>query len=108
MKDRQITDNLHIIQYAIEKSANLSTPSMIVSLDAEKAFDLVEHWYIKEVLKYLGLEKFVIIFDLLYKNQGVSIHLNNRIAGHYKIRNGVKQGDALSIHTIHTCSRTAS
>ena len=96
MKDRQITDNLHIIQYAIEKSSDLDIPSMVVSLDAEKAFDSVEHWYIKEVLHYLGLKDFVRTFDLLYRNQEVSIHLNNRIAGYYKIRNGVKQGDALS------------
>ena len=59
MKDRQITDNLHIIQYAIEKSSDLEIPSMVVSLDAEKAFDSVEHWYIKEVLRYLGLNDFV-------------------------------------------------
>ena len=96
MKDRQITDNLHIIQYAIEKSSDLEIPSMVVSLDAEKAFDSVAHWYIKEVLCYLGLNDFVRTFDLLNRNQEVSIHLNNRIAGCYKIRNGVKQGDALS------------
>ena len=96
MKDRQISDNLHILQFAVEKCTELDSPSMIVSLDAEKAFDSVEHWYIEEVLKYIGLEKFINIFNLLYKNQKVSIHINNRIAGHYTIKNGVKQGDALS------------
>ena len=96
MKDRQITDNLHILQYAVEKCNELDSQSMIVSLDAEKAFDSVEHWYIIEVLKYIGLDKFVATFKLLYKNQKVSIHINNNIAGSYKIKNGVKQGDALS------------
>ena len=96
IKGRQITDNLHLLQYAVEKSSELDIPSMIVSLDAEKAFDSVEHWYIKEVLKKLGLEKFITIFELLYSNQNVSIHLGNRVAGNYKIKNGVKQGDALS------------
>ena len=69
---------------------------MIVSLDAEKAFDSVEHWYIKEVLKKIGLTNFIQIFELLYSNQKVSIHLGNRVAGNYNIKNGVKQGDALS------------
>ena len=69
---------------------------MIVSLDAEKAFDSVEHWYIKEVLKKIGLTNFIQIFELLYGNQKVSIHLGNRVAGNYNIKNGVKQGDALS------------
>ena len=96
MKDRQITDNLHVMQYAVEKGSDLNIPSMIVSLDAEKAFDSVEHLYIKKVLKHIGLDKFVTIFDLLYRSQKVSIHLNNRVAGHYEIKNGVKQGDALS------------
>ena len=96
IKNRQITDNLNLIQYATEKSAELDTSTMIVSLDAEKAFDSVEHWYLKEVLSKIGLTDFIAVFDLLYKNQIVNIHLNGRIAGNYKIKNGVKQGDALS------------
>ena len=59
IKGRQITDNLHLIQYAIEKSASHNIPALIASLDAEKAFDSVEHWYIREVLKKIGLKKFV-------------------------------------------------
>ena len=50
IKNRQITDNLHLLQYAIEKSTELNDGAMIVSLDAEKAFDSIEHWYIKAVL----------------------------------------------------------
>ena len=96
MKDRHKTDNLHIIQYAIEKSSDLNIPSMIVSLDAEKAFDSVKHWFTGEVLKYLGLEPFVYIFNLLCSNQKVSIHINSRVAGRYNVRNGVKLGGAQS------------
>ena len=96
MRDRQITDNLHIIQYVTEQSDMLNNKSMIVSLDAEKVFDSVEHWYIRQILINIGLESFVKIFDLIYRNQTVTIHMNNREAGKYKIKNGVKQGDALS------------
>ena len=96
IKNRQITDNLNLIQYATEKSAELDITTMIVSLDAEKAFDSVEHWYLREVLKKIGLTDFIAVFDLLYRNQIVNIHLNGRIAGKYTIKNGVKQGDALS------------
>ena len=69
---------------------------MLVSLDAEKAFDSIEHWYIKEVLNRVGLTKFVKIFDTLYRSQKVEIILNGSRAGQYEIKNGVKQGDALS------------
>ena len=78
--------------YSTEKS----TDSMIVSLDAEKAFDSIEHWYIKKILEKIGLRSFVETFDLLYRNQGVNIILNGNNAGKYNIKNGVKQGDALS------------
>ena len=69
---------------------------MVVSLDAEKAFDSIEHWYICKILEKLGLLKFKTIFNILYRNQQVSIQLNNRCAVKYNIKNGVKQGDALS------------
>ena len=94
MRDRQITDNLHILQYVTEQSKDRE--SMIVSLDAEKAFDSVEHWYIKQILKHIGLNDFVKTFELIYRNQNVTIHMNKRVAGKYQIKNGVKQGDALS------------
>ena len=96
IKNRQITDNLHLMQYMIEKVQDQNKEGMLISLDAEKAFDSIEHWYIKAVLEKSGLKAFTKIFDLLYRNQDVSIQLNQRQAGSYKIRNGVKQGDALS------------
>ena len=92
IKQRQISDNLQVMQYTLEHANN----SMIMSLDAEKAFDSLEHWYIKEVLSKVGLKDFISIFELIYKNQVVDIILNGNKAGNYKIKNGVKQGDALS------------
>ena len=100
---RQITDNIHQMLNMIEESTKANTESMLVSLDAEKAFDSVEHWYIKEVLKKLGLLDFVKTFDLLYKNQMVNILLNGSKAGSYTIKNGVKQGDALSCILFILC-----
>ena len=96
IKNRQISDNLHVLQYSIEKAVEYREDMMVVSLDAEKAFDSIEHWYIRKILDKLGLNNFKVIFDILYRNQNVSIQLNNHSAGRYKIRNGVKQGDALS------------
>ena len=51
IRGRQITDNLHIIQYMTEKiSQSNKDRGILISLDAEKAFDSIEHWYIKAVL----------------------------------------------------------
>ena len=96
IKDRQITDNIHLLQYAVEKSVEMGSKAMIVSLDAEKAFDSIEHGYIRKLLTKIGLHDFIKTFDILYRNQQVSIQLNKHCAGTYQIRNGVKQGDALS------------
>ena len=96
IKGRQITDNLQTIMFSINHALTENTPAMIVSLDAEKAFDSVEHWYLREILRKVGLSNLVSTFDLLYKDQSVNILLNNSEAGIYKIKNGVKQGDALS------------
>ena len=49
MKDRQISDNLNVMLYMLEQSKD--EKSMLVSLDAEKAFDSVEHNNLREVLK---------------------------------------------------------
>ena len=100
---RQIADNLHLMLYTIENSVKEKTESMIVSLDAEKAFDSVEHWYIREVMEKMGLHNFKKIFDLMYKNQMVDIILNGEKAGSYQIKNGVKQGDALSCILFIMC-----
>ena len=85
IKQRQISDNLQVMQYTLEHANN----SMIMSLDAEKAFDSLEHWYIKEVLSKVGLKDFISIFEFIYKNQVVDIILNGNKAGNYKIKNGV-------------------
>ena len=100
---RQITDNLHLMLHTIEECSSTNIDSMLVSLDAEKAFDSVEHWYIKALLSRLGLTEFTKTFDLLYKNQRVDIILNSTKAGSYKIKNGVKQGDALSCILFIMC-----
>ena len=93
---RQITDNLHTILHAIESSNKLNRDIAIMSLDAEKAFDSIEHWYLKKLLKKMGLNNFIPNFELIYANQEVNILLNGNNSGKYIIKNGVKQGDALS------------
>jgi hypothetical protein len=96
---KQIQDNLRVINIVNEKSPN----ALIISLDARKAFDSVSHTYLRNTLLAFGLENFVPVFNLLYEQQRVNIHVNGRKLDGYSIRNGVKQGDSLSCILFIMC-----
>jgi hypothetical protein len=96
---KQIQDNLRLINIVNTHADD----SIIVSLDARKAFDSVNHDYIRRVLTEFGMESFVPIFDLLYKDQQVDISINGDMVKGYKIKNGVKQGDSLSCILFIMC-----
>jgi len=68
----------------------------VIALDAQKAFDSVNHQYITALLQKTGLHNFVPIFKLLYKDLRNDIIINGKIGNGYNLGNGVKQGDALS------------
>lgn len=95
--NRSISDNLRIINMAVKLAEKDPTvEGLVVALDAKKAFDSVTHSYIKSLLLKIGLERFIPIFELLYKDQVVKININDNIIDGYNIKNGVKQGDSLS------------
>jgi hypothetical protein len=78
--------------------------SVLISLDAKKAFDSVNHKYIEETLRAYGFgESFINIFKLLYKNISSKILVNGYFSESLKIERGVKQGDALSCAIFIIC-----
>ena len=76
---------------------------VLVSLDAKKAFDSVDHRYIRKCLVAFGLTNFVPIFEILYKELKSNIILNKKVIDGYKILKGVKQGDALGCVLFIIC-----
>jgi hypothetical protein len=97
IKGRNIADNLQMLNSVIGMSdieENINATA--IALDAQKAFDSVNHEYIVTLLCKIGLHNFVPIFKLLYNNLANDILINGRISGRYNISNGVKQGDPLS------------
>eukprot|EP00253_Pinus_taeda_P021443 PITA_21443 len=52
---RQITDNVILIQEAIHSSINRKESGMIIKLDMANAFDRVNHYLLKEVLRKFGI-----------------------------------------------------
>ena len=77
--------------------------ALLVSLDAKKAFDSVEHSYIEQCLIKFGLQNFVKIFRILYSELRSDILVNGTVVKGYKILRGVKQGDAHSCVLFIVC-----
>ena len=101
---RLINDNIRSMLMTMDLAdVDVNVDGVIVSLDAKKAFDSVDHRFIKRCLKEFGLEQFVPIFDVLYKDLRSDIIINGRIVKGYNILKGVKQGDALSCIIFIMC-----
>ena len=101
---RLINDNVRSMLMTIDlakEDPNVS--GAVVSLDAKKAFDSVNHEYIRRCLISFGLERFIPVFNVLYKDLKSSIILNGKVIDGYRILRGVKQGDALSCILFIMC-----
>ena len=104
IEGRLINDNVRAMIRTIDlANEDPNVDGIVISLDARKAFDSVNHNYIKEVLTAFGLEKFVKIFDILYKGLRSDIIINGGVKRGFKIERGVKQGDALSCILFIMC-----
>ena len=87
-----------------EKCAEDKIESILVSLDAKKAFDSVSHKYIEETLRIYGFgENFINCFKTLYKDLTAKILINGHVSVMISILKGVKQGDALSCALFIIC-----
>ena len=104
LKNRLINDNIRAIIATVD-TANVeeNLDAILVSLDAKKAFDSVEHSYIRECLHRFGVPEFTKIFDILYSDLRSDIIINGKIVKGFKTLRGVKQGDALSCILFIMC-----
>ena len=101
---RLINDNVRSMLMTIDQANDDDeVDGVIVSLDAKKAFDSVDHRFIRKCLESFGLTCFIPIFDILYKNLNSQILINGRAVKGYDILKGVKQGDALSCILFIMC-----
>ena len=101
---RLINDNIRAMLSTIGL-ANLDdiVDGLVISLDAKKAFDSVDHRYIRDCLRAFGLSCFIPIFNVLYKDLKSQIIINGKTVDGYSILKGVKQGDALSCVLFIIC-----
>jgi hypothetical protein len=101
---RSVADNLRANFFIKNHCRNKNIDAVLISLDAKKAFDSVDHKYIEETLSAYGFGPvFIQIFRTLYRNITARILVNGFASESIKIERGVKQGDALSCAIFILC-----
>lgn len=84
---------LNMVQFFQQRSMQ----GLVLSLDAEKAFDRVEWPYLFNTLHKFGLgETFIRWINLLYKNTLSAVLTNGLRSPNFQTQRGTKQGCALS------------
>ena len=101
---RSIADNLRTNFFYKKQCRDKNLKAVLISLDAKKAFDSVEHSYIEKTLAAYGFGPvFIETFRILYKDINAKILINGFLSDKIEIRRGVKQGDALSCAIFIIC-----
>ena len=85
-----ICKSINII-YHINKSKDKK--QMIISIDAEKAFDKVQHPFMIQTLKKVGIEgAFLNIIKAIYERPTANIILNGEKLRAFPLRSGTRKG----------------
>jgi exonuclease III len=101
---RSVVDNLRSNFFYKNQCSKMNIDAVLISLDAKKAFDSVDHKYIEETLYAYGFGPvFIQMFRTLYRNITARILINGFFSDSIKIERGVKQGDALSCAIFIIC-----
>jgi hypothetical protein len=85
--------SINVIQHInISKDKN----HWIISTDAEKAFDKIQHHFMIKALRKLGIEKYLNIIKAIYNKPTASIILNGEKLKPFPLKSGTRQGCPLS------------
>ena len=79
------------VKYNIHKLKNEN--HMIISIDAEKAFDKIQHHFMIKTLQKVGIEgTYLNIINALYNKPTANIVLNGEKMKAFPLRSGTRQG----------------
>ena len=103
-KRRNILNNAlnlkNIIHYIQQNNLNAA----LISFDNEKAFDRIEHNFIREVLEKYGFHKnFIKWFNILYSGIRSKVMVNGAFTASFDIMRSVRQGCPLSMILYVIC-----
>ena len=94
---RQVNDNNRLIEEIINLYNERKQKAYLITLDAQKAFDSVDHSYLKRCLKAFGFpETYIDQVETVYTGLKASVLINGHFTETINIDQSVKQGDSLS------------
>ena len=97
MRGRHSFVNIRRLLNVVHSPASGVAPEVVVSLDAEKAFDRVEWGYLFSVLGRFGFgPKFVSWVRLLYSSPKAAVVTNKLCSQYFSLSRGTRQGCPLS------------
>jgi hypothetical protein len=98
MKMQQFRNNLNFRSYKYLHQWHRSKKEMVVlKLDFEKAFDMVEHYAIIAIITQLGFpDKWIQWISLILKSESSAVLLNGIPKKKFFCKRGVRQADPLS------------
>lgn len=104
IKGRQVHDNLRMLEYCKNEAKKRSIDLAIISLDARKAFDSIDHNYMYACLRKYGFsDNFIRTVKLIYTKVKAKVLINGFESNLIDIEQSVKQGDALSCDLFVIC-----
>lgn len=93
MKNRQTQDNIRRALHIIEEINKDKVSSIILSLDAEKAFDLIGWEFLYSVMNRFGFsEDFIHCIQALYSYLTARIKVNGSLSNSITLQRGCRQG----------------
>lgn len=106
IKERHLFFNLwHLLNIISSYSSNSHSPEVLISLDAEKAFDRVEWDFLFATLSKFGFgTKFIAWIRLLHATPLASVHKNTFRSEHFPLKHSTRQGCPPACN-ISTCLR---
>ncbi len=94
---RQVTNNNRLIEELIDLCHENDEQAYLITLDAQKAFDSVDHKYLIQLLRHYNFpDTYIKWICLIYNDLEASVLVNGFTTDKFKIEQSVKQGDALS------------
>jgi hypothetical protein len=97
VENRQIWENIILVQEAIHSIYSRGEKGMVIKIDMENSFDRVKHSFLRDILKKFGFnQSFISWIGACINSPWISPLVNGRLAPFFKATRGLRQEFPLS------------